>query len=117
MSKEAVIETKEDRYKVEVADSLLKRAWGLSLSDKGKMLFVFPGSTNAKIDMMMLSDPLWLYFLNEQKQVISVQKAMPWGLDPRTWRLYSPDENYSYLIESFDKLDLEKEDEIDWKFL
>lgn len=112
MTKEAVITVQTDKYRVEVANTVLRRAWGLSLRSKGKMLFKFSKPTKARIDMMMLSKTLWLYFLNSEKQVISIQKAEPWTLNPKSWKLYSPDNRYSYLIESFEKLQIEEGDTI-----
>lgn len=101
-------------FKVEVADSMISRVRGLSLREEGKMLFKFPRPTRAKIDMMLLSKPLNLYFMDSKGEVIDVQEAEPWGWDPRTWKLYSPDRPYSYLLESFEDLDLEEGDKIDF---
>lgn len=99
---------------VEVAENMISRARGLSLRSEGKMLFKFPRPTRAKIDMMLLSRPLHLYFMDEDKEVIEVQKAEPWSWNPRTWKLYSPGSPYSYLLESFEDLGLQEGDEIDF---
>jgi uncharacterized membrane protein (UPF0127 family) len=112
MSEEAYITAERADFTAEVADTFLKRSWGLSFRTEGKMLFKFPNDTNANIDMMLLSEPLWLYFLNSNKEVIDIQKAEPWGMNPRTWRLYSPEEPYRYLIESFEKLDIEEGEKV-----
>lgn len=93
---------------VEVADSMISRVRGLSLRKKGKMLFKFPRPTRAKIDMMLLSKPLYLYFMDSEKEIIEVQRADPWSFDPRTWKLYSPERPYRYLLESFEKLDIDE---------
>ena len=58
--------------------------------------------------MMLLSKPLYLYFLNSEKEIIGARKAEPWSFDPRSWKLYRPEEPYRYLLESFEKLDLEE---------
>jgi uncharacterized membrane protein (UPF0127 family) len=108
------IEVGGEKISVEVAENMISRARGLSLREEGKMLFKFPRRTRAKIDMMLLSRPLHLYFMDEDKEIIEVQKAEPWGWDPRTWNLYSPEEPYSYLLESFQDLGLEEGDEIDF---
>ncbi len=99
----------------EVADNFLSRAKGLSFRSSGKMLFSFRWDTNASIDMMFLSDPLYLYFLDSEKKVIEVQKADPWSWNPRTWNLYSPEEDYRYLLESFEELDLEEGDFLEFE--
>lgn len=106
MTEEAVIETGDTEYTVEVADTLLSRAWGLSLRSEGKMLFKFSKPVRTGIDMMLLSRPLHLYFLDEEKTVIEVQKAEPWGFNPKTWQLYRSEKPYTYLIESFEPLDI-----------
>lgn len=98
------------RVEAEVADNFLSRAKGLSFRSSGKMLFVFRKDTNASIDMMLLSKPLYLYFLDSERNVIEVQKAEPWSWNPKTWRLYSPEKKYRYLLESFEELDIEKGD-------
>lgn len=112
MSKKVDISTEHVDFSAEVADTFLKRSWGLSFRTKGKMLFKFSQDTRANIDMMLLSETLWLYFLNAENKVIDVQKAKPWSMDPRTWRLYSPEVPYRYLIESFEKLEIEEGDRI-----
>lgn len=112
MSEEAYITTAKREFTVEVADTFLKRSWGLSFRTEGKMLFKFSSDTKANIDMMLLSEPLWLYFLNAEKEVIDIQKAEPWSIDPRTWRLYSPERPYRYLIESFEELNVEEGEKI-----
>ena len=108
------IEVGGEKISVEVAENMISRARGLSLREEGKMLFKFPRPTRAKIDMMLLSRPLHLYFMDADGEVIDVQKAEPWSWDPRTWKLYSPERPYSYLLESFEDLGLEEGDEIDF---
>ena len=78
------------------------------------MLFAFDSPTRANIDMMFLSKPLYLYFMSSEKEVIDIQRAEPWGWNPQTWRLYSPNRPYSYLLESFDDLELEEGDEVEF---
>lgn len=114
MTEKAVIDTGDKEYEVEVAETLLNRAWGLSLRKEGKMLFKFPDNVRAGIDMMMLSKPLHLYFMNEEKRVIEVQEAEPWGVNPKTWKLYRPEKPYRYLLESFKDLDIEEGDKINF---
>ncbi len=100
------------KFDVEIADNLLKRAWGLSMREEGKMLFKFPRPTKAKIDMALLSKPLYLYFFNSDQELIHSEKAEPWGWSPQTWNLYSPEEHYIYLLESFEKLELSEGDKL-----
>lgn len=102
------------KIEAELADTLLKRSWGLSRRSQGKMFFVFLRSGRPGIDMMLVPEPLHLYFLDEEKEVVDVQYAEPWTLDPRTWRIYRPEKDSRYLLESFEELDLEKGDSVDF---
>lgn len=106
------LEVNGERIEAELADNFLTRAKGLSFRNSGKMLFKFPRDTSASIDMMFLSEPLYLYFMNSEGEVIEIQKAEPWSWNPRTWMFYSPSESYRYLLESFENLDLFKGDKL-----
>ena len=106
----ATIKTENSKHKIKVSDNFLTRAWGLSLKKEGKMLFKFPRNTRAGIDMMLLSRPLYLYFANQEKEIIHKEKAEPWTWNPKTWKTYRPRKKYKYLIESFEPLELEKGD-------
>lgn len=94
---------------VEVADSFLRRAWGLSMRKEGKMLFKFSRPTNAKIDMALVSKPLYLYFFDSDRRLIHKTKAEPWTWNPKTWSFYRPKQKYQYLVESFEELNFEKD--------
>ena len=96
----------------ELADSLLKKSWGLSRRSEGKMLFVFSRPRKPAIDMMLVPEPLNMYFLDSEKQVVDVVEAEPWSLDPRTWKIYRPDTDSKYLLESFEDLGLEESDSV-----
>ena len=113
MTKKAEIKFKDAKLQLEIAETFLQRAWGLSLREKGKMLFKFSKPTKTRVDMMLLSRPLYLYFLNREREVIEVQKAEPWSWNPKTWKLYSPDKKYNYLLESFEELNLKEGDSIE----
>jgi uncharacterized membrane protein (UPF0127 family) len=108
------IETSGENFEAELADSLLKKSWGLSMRRKGKMLFVFSRPGRPPIDMMLVQKPLHLYFLDSEKKVVDVKHAEPWTLDPRTWKIYRPQEDSSYLLESFEDLGLEEGDELNF---
>lgn len=108
------VSTGEEGFEAELADGFMSRFWGLSLRSSGKMLFAFPWDTRASIDMMLLSEPLYLYFIDSEKEVIDVQKAEPWGWKPATWRLYGPETKFRYLLESFEKLDIEKGEKLEF---
>lgn len=107
------IKIKSQELNVESAENFLERARGLSLREEGKMLFKFPRPTKAKIDMALLSKPLYLYFFNSDRELIHMEKAEPWSWNPRTWNLYSPDQKYQYLLESFENLELQEGDKLE----
>lgn len=106
------IKIENNEFDVELADNFFSRARGLSFREEGKMLFKFPRPTRAKIDMALLSKPLHLYFFNSDGELIHVKKAEPWSWNPRSWGLYSPDQKYRYLLESFEDLNLEEGDKL-----
>lgn len=112
--KEITIQAGGKSFEAELADSMLKKSWGLSMRKKGKMLFVFSSPGKPPIDMMLVQKPLNLYFLDSNRKVVHARKAEPWTLDPRTWKIYRPGEEISYLLESFEDLGLEEGDEVEF---
>lgn len=113
--REVSIDCTERSFDAEVADSLLKKSWGLSMRSSGKMLFVFGYESRPPIDMMLVQEPLNLYFLDSERKVQEKIEAEPWTLDPRTWKVYRPEKGASYLLESFEDLGLEEGDQLDFK--
>lgn len=111
--KKRQIKIKNTQKTVRIADNPLRRAWGLSLQKEGKMLFKFGKPTRAAIDMALLSKNLHLYFLNEQKEVIQTEEAQPWTWNPKTWKIYRPNQKYKYLLESFEPLEIKEGDKIE----
>lgn len=79
------------------------------------MLFVFGFEDRPPIDMMLVQRPLHLYFLDNEKKVVEVQYAEPWSLDPRSWKIYRPSTDSSFLLESFEDLELEEGDKINFQ--
>ena len=108
------IELEIDNKKIEadLADNILRKSWGLSMRTEGKMFFIFERPGKPPIDMMLVQEPLYLYFLDEEGNVVDRQYAEPWTLDPRTWRIYRPSKASKYLLESFEKLNLKKGDRV-----
>lgn len=102
------IEASGEAFEAEVVETVFQRMKGLSFRGEGKMLFVFSRDTRARIDMMFLSKPLYLYFLNAEKEVVEIRKAEPWTKNPLSWKLYSPSGSYRYLLESFEPLEVEE---------
>lgn len=95
-----------------LADNVLAHFLGMRFHESGKMLFKFYRESRPGIDMLFVPKPLHLYFLNQDKKVVDVRKAEPWGLNPKTWKFYRPNEKSKYLLESFRPLDLEEGEQL-----
>lgn len=106
------LQINENEVEAELADDILRKSWGLSMRKEGKMFFVFSRPGRPPIDMMLVQEPLNLYFLDESGEVIDRQYAEPWSLDPRTWRIYRPKVDAKYLLESFEELELDEGDRV-----
>lgn len=115
MGETVEVELDSQKFEAELADNLLSRARGLSFRSEGKMLFVFPRAGKPGIDMMFLSVPLQLIFLDEDKRAVDVRRAEPWTFDPRTWRLYRPSQPAKYLLESTEFLDVSGGERLDFE--
>ncbi|MFB6190017.1 MAG: DUF192 domain-containing protein [Candidatus Nanohaloarchaea archaeon] len=109
------IQLPSGKVEAELADSVVARARGLSFRSEGKMLFRFPRTGKPVIDMMFLSVPLQLVFLDAEKKVVDVQRAEPWTFHPGTWKLYTPSEEARYLLESTEFLNVEEGDELEFE--
>lgn len=72
---------------------------GLRFRRTGRACFSFSHDVRAPVDMFLVFGPLDLAFLDADQRIIDIQRADPLTLDPRTWRLYAPDDPYRYLIE------------------
>jgi uncharacterized membrane protein (UPF0127 family) len=77
------------------------------------MLFKFSRDTGAAIDMMLMRRKLYLYFMNSEREVIHVETAEPWYRLPENF-FHRPEEKYRYLLESFEKLDIQEGDVLDF---
>ncbi|MFB6147370.1 MAG: DUF192 domain-containing protein [Candidatus Nanohaloarchaea archaeon] len=102
-------------FEAELADSVVSRAKGLSFRTEGKMLFRFERETLPAIDMMFLSVPLLLVFMDADKRVVDVQQAEPWTLDPRSWKLYVPEKRSKYLLESTEFLEVKEGEKLEFE--
>lgn len=99
----------------ELARGFLEKSWGLSLRSEGKMLFTFSRPKRPAIDMLLLSVPLQLVWMDEKGEVLEVEKAEPWSKDPRSWKLYRPEKLVKYLLESTEFLEVEEGDRLEFE--
>jgi uncharacterized membrane protein (UPF0127 family) len=83
-----------------------RKAIGLMFMKKNDKIFIFEKNNESKdIIHSFFCEPLYLYFLNKNKEVIEVKKIKP-------FRIYFPKNKFKYLIESFKDLKLKKGDKI-----
>lgn len=109
------VEFEGEIYEVYISDGILSLSLGMRFRTEGRMLFVFPRKSRPMIDMMFVPVPLQLVFLDEDRKVVDVQEAEPWTLNPRTWKIYGPEEDCSYLLESTEPLDIEEGDFLEFE--
>lgn len=102
-------------FEAELANNFLSKFIGFRFHSEGKMFFSFSRDTQALIDMMFVLEPLYLYFIDSNKQIMEVQKAEPWNLKPETWKFYRPEKPYRYLLESFEQLDFSEGDRLEFE--
>jgi len=106
----------EDRsFEALLADNIVSHFLGMRFRKSGKMLFKFYKESMPGIDMMFVPGSLHLYFLNSDREVVDVQRAEAWTLNPRTWRFYRPSQKSKYLLESSEPLDIEEGDRLEFE--
>lgn len=109
------IKASDQSFEAELADTFLSTFMGFRFRSEGKMMFCFRSDTRALIDMMLVPEPLYLYFIDSEKEIIEVQKANPWSLNPKTWNFYRSEKPYRYLLESFEQLNLVEGDKLEFE--
>ncbi len=72
---------------------------GLMFKEKGNALLEFKKETKAKIWMLFMRYDLILYFISEDLKVIDKKFAKKLSLSPKTWKLYSSNTPYKYVLE------------------
>jgi len=102
-------------FEAQLADNFVSKFMGFRFCSEGKMFFQFRRDTKALIDMMLVPEPLYLYFIDSDKTVIEVRKAEPWSWNHRTWKFYRSEKPYRYLLESFEELDIDKDDKLEFE--
>lgn len=109
------IQANGDTFEARLAENVFHHFRGMRFKRSGKMFFRFPQEHLAAIDMLFVPESLNLYFVDSEREVVESRKAEPVSLNPRTWRLHRPETPYKYLLESFEALELERGDEIDFE--
>jgi uncharacterized membrane protein (UPF0127 family) len=112
---EIEIRTDKHSLKADLAENVLHHCRGMRFRTEGKMLFKFPRENQAAIDMLAVPKPLELYFIDSDGRVVESQTARPVTPNPFTWKLYRPDATYQYLLESFEPLDIQEGEKVDFE--
>lgn len=115
--KEVHINYSSGRVKAEIASSQLQKAKGLRGRTSGKMLFQFNKLKKPSMEMIGVKKPLYMYGMlelsNNAALVVTKKRMKPFKLrDRSTWTTYSPDKPVHYILESFEQLDLKKNDKV-----
>ena len=89
----------DSTIEAELADTFWKRLLGLSFSKNKNMLFPMPFEGEWTFWMFGVRHPLTIVFIDKNKIVNSVWKALPLSLNPRTWRNYVSEKTCKYVLE------------------
>ena len=63
------------------------------------MLFIYSDEKVRKFWMPFVKYPLTLYFINGQKKIMQIEKAIPMTADPLTWKAYKSEKPCKYVLE------------------
>jgi uncharacterized membrane protein (UPF0127 family) len=98
----------------DVADDLVKRAIGLSLSEKKNMFFSMPYESRWSLWMFAVRYPIRMVFIGRDRKVVDIKKAVPITTDPKTWKVYTPKESCMYILETPFDLKINIGDRLSW---
>lgn len=101
------------------ADSPLKRIKGLmfkELEEDEGLLMEFKNNSKWSLWMLFVPQDLALFFMNEEGKVVDKKLGEKMTLDPRTWKIYKPEEKCKYVLEcNPEKLeDIQTGDGLSW---
>ena len=111
------IKLKDSVIEAEVADDLIKRAIGLSLSEKKNMFFPMSYESRWSLWMFAVRYPIKMVFIGKDKRVIDIKKGVPITPDPKTWKVYTPKEPCLYILETPFDLKIKIGDKLGWQSL
>lgn len=99
----------------EVADNSIKHFLGLSFSDKKNMLFKMFYEKRWRMWMFGVKFPINIIFINKDKVIVDIKKAFPLTNDPKTWKVYRPEEACKYILETPHNLKVRVGDKVSFK--
>jgi uncharacterized membrane protein (UPF0127 family) len=85
-----------------VADNFFTKAWGWMLHRPKKnegLLFEFRDNYKPPMWMPFMLTDINMAFLDKNFKVIDFQHAIPYTLDPQTWKIYSSKKPAKYVLE------------------
>ena len=108
------IKLENKTIEADVADDLIERAIGLSLSEKKNMFFPMPYESRWSLWMFAVRYPIKMIFISKDKIVIDIKKGVPITTDPKTWKVYTPKETCKYILETPFDLKISVGDKLGW---
>lgn len=108
------IKVKNATIEADVADDLIKRAIGLSLSEKKNMFFPMPYESKWSLWMFAVRYPIRMIFIDKNKSVVDIKNGVPITPDPKTWKVYTPKKPCLYILETPFDLKIKVGDKLDW---
>lgn len=104
---------------LEHADTTLKKIKGLmfrELEENEGLLMEFSEESRWSIWMLFVPQDLAIFFLDEERKVVDKKHAEKMTLDPRTWKIYKPENKCKYILECNPEKteDIELGDELSW---
>src|SRR3989338_11279355 len=94
------IKIQKKKINVEIADTYMKRAFGLMLRKKGRMLFPFTIPLKYGIWMAFMLVPLDIIFADKNGKITNiVENAKPINFNPSTWKIFFSTGFCKYVVE------------------
>lgn len=108
------IKIKNSVIEADVADSFWKRVVGLGFSGKKNMFFPLPFEGQWSLWMFAVDYPIKMIFIDNNRKVIDIKKAVPLSFDRKTWRTYKPKKACKYILETPYDLKVKTRDKVSW---
>lgn len=109
-----LIKVNGKKIEAEVADDFFKRMVGLTLSRRKNMLFIMDYDSRWSMWMFTLRYPIKMIFIDKKKKVVDIKEGVPITSDPKTWKVYTPEEKCKYILETPFDLKVDVGDKLSW---
>jgi uncharacterized protein len=108
------IKFKKAAIEADLADGFFKKMIGLSFSKKKNMLFTMDFEYAWQFWMFGVRYDLYMIFLDKNKIVVDVRKAVPLSFDMKTWKVYAPKKPAKYILETPYDIKMKIGDRLSW---